>query len=94
MTHTAGATWAKRMIITVSHDRAFLDAVCTDCFHISGTAKKISQTRGNYTLWARHHFRPFSLDFARFPLLFGFGVFIIVQAGKKTHCTLWKIVLQ
>ena len=47
------STWASRIIITVSHDRAFLDAVVTDCMHISGAARRVTQTRGTYTLWAK-----------------------------------------
>lgn len=45
--------WASRIIITVSHDRAFLDAVCTDCMHISGAARRLTQTRGTYSAWAK-----------------------------------------
>ena len=45
-------TWKSRMIVIVSHDRHFMDQVCTDVLHISGAARRLTQTRGNYTLWA------------------------------------------
>eukprot|EP00729_Bicosta_minor_P013745 gene13745-25752_t len=48
-----GQTWDRRVIITVSHDRAFLDAVCTDCLHISGAAKRVTQNKGNFTTWSK-----------------------------------------
>ena len=44
--------WKDRTIVIVSHDRVFLDEVCTDCLHISGVAKRLTQSRGNYSLWA------------------------------------------
>jgi ATP-binding cassette subfamily F protein 3 len=37
----------------VSHDRTFLDAVCTDTLHISGAARRLTQERGNYSAWAK-----------------------------------------
>lgn len=46
-------TWKERMVIIVSHDRAFMDEVCTDCLHISGAAKRLTQCRGNYSKWAK-----------------------------------------
>jgi ATP-binding cassette subfamily F protein 3 len=45
--------WDSRIVITVSHDRAFLDATCTDNLHLSGVAKKLSQERGNYSTWMK-----------------------------------------
>ena len=45
--------WDSRVVITVSHDRAFLDATCTDCLHISGVAKRLTQERGNYSTWMK-----------------------------------------
>ena len=36
----------------VSHDRCFLDDVTTDVLHVSGVARRLTQTRGNYTTWA------------------------------------------
>lgn len=45
-------TWKDRVIVIVSHDRHFMDDVCTDVLHISGAARKLTQSRGNYTLWA------------------------------------------
>lgn len=29
-----------------------LDQVCTDCLHISGVARRLTQTHGNYTQWS------------------------------------------
>lgn len=46
-------TWKERMVVIVSHDRHFMDEVCTDCLHISGAAKRLTQCRGNYTKWAK-----------------------------------------
>ena len=45
-------TWASRIIVTVSHDRFFIDEVCGDVLHISGVARRLTQSRGNYSLWA------------------------------------------
>ena len=45
--------WESRIVITVSHDRAFLDATCTDCLHISGAARRLTQERGNYSTWMK-----------------------------------------
>jgi ATP-binding cassette subfamily F protein 3 len=44
--------WKERIIVVVSHDRAFLDQVCSDVLHISGAARRLTQSHGNYTLWA------------------------------------------
>ena len=46
-------TWKDRMVIIVSHDRHFMDDVCSDCLHISGAARRLTQTRGNYSKWAK-----------------------------------------
>jgi ATP-binding cassette subfamily F protein 3 len=46
-------TWKERIVIIVSHDRHFMDEVCTDCLHISGAAKRLTQCRGNYSKWAK-----------------------------------------
>jgi len=45
--------WKERMVVIVSHDRHFMDEVCTDCLHISGAAKRLTQCRGNYSKWAK-----------------------------------------
>mmetsp|Transcript_21509 Transcript_21509/g.44843 ORF Transcript_21509/g.44843 Transcript_21509/m.44843 type:complete len:720 (+) Transcript_21509:81-2240(+) len=45
--------WKERIVVIVSHDRAFLDEVCTDCLHISGVAKRLTQARGNYAVWSK-----------------------------------------
>ena len=44
-------TWKDRIVVIVSHDRHFMDEVCTDCLHISGAAKRLTQARGNYSTW-------------------------------------------
>jgi ATP-binding cassette subfamily F protein 3 len=46
-------TWKERIVVIVSHDRHFMDEVCTDCLHISGAAKRLTQCRGNYSKWAK-----------------------------------------
>jgi ATP-binding cassette subfamily F protein 3 len=46
-------TWKQRIIVIVSHDRHFLDEVCSDCLHISGASRRLTQSKGNYTLWAK-----------------------------------------
>ena len=45
--------WDTRIVITVSHDRSFLDTTCTDNLHISGAAKRLTQERGNYSTWMK-----------------------------------------
>ena len=45
--------WKDRIVVIVSHDRHFMDEVCTDCLHISGAAKRLTQCRGNYSKWAK-----------------------------------------
>ena len=37
----------------VSHDRVFLDEVSSDTLHVSGAARKLVQSRGNYSTWAK-----------------------------------------
>jgi ATP-binding cassette subfamily F protein 3 len=44
-------TWKQRIIVIVSHDRHFMDEVCSDCLHISGAARRLTQCRGNYSTW-------------------------------------------
>ncbi|EKX47442.1 hypothetical protein GUITHDRAFT_106885 [Guillardia theta CCMP2712] len=40
--------WKSRIVVVVSHDRMFLDAVCTDMLHISGIARRLTHHKGNY----------------------------------------------
>lgn len=47
-----GSTWKDKIIIIVSHDRHFLDDAATDTLHVSGVARRLSQVRGSYSLWA------------------------------------------
>lgn len=44
-------TWKERIVVTVSHDRKFLEDVCGDVLHISGHAKRLTQTHGSYATW-------------------------------------------
>eukprot|EP00315_Gephyrocapsa_oceanica_P024718 CAMPEP_0185468454 /NCGR_PEP_ID=MMETSP1365-20130426/97738_1 /TAXON_ID=38817 /ORGANISM="Gephyrocapsa oceanica, Strain RCC1303" /LENGTH=897 /DNA_ID=CAMNT_0028075193 /DNA_START=42 /DNA_END=2736 /DNA_ORIENTATION=- len=46
-------TWQQRMVVVVSHDRVFLDEVATDTLHVSGAARQLTQSRGNYSGWAK-----------------------------------------
>ncbi len=45
--------WDERVIVIVSHDRYFIDEVCKDVLHISGVAQRLTQSRGNYSLWTK-----------------------------------------
>ncbi|KAJ1455869.1 P-loop containing nucleoside triphosphate hydrolase protein [Pelagophyceae sp. CCMP2097] len=45
------ANWAERIVVIVSHDRCFLEDVCTDVLHISGAARRLTQTHGSYETW-------------------------------------------
>ena len=45
--------WEDRIIVVVSHDRFFLDEVCGDVLHVSGVAKRLTQTHGSYSVWAK-----------------------------------------
>merc|ERR1712194_453309 len=47
------ATWQSRIIVVVSHDRVFIDESCTDLSHISGVARRLTQTKGSYSTWAK-----------------------------------------
>ncbi|KAL3902548.1 MAG: hypothetical protein SGPRY_012022 [Prymnesium sp.] len=46
-------TWQQRTVVVVSHDRVFLDEVCSDTLHVSGAARQLTQSRGNYSSWAK-----------------------------------------
>ena len=46
-------TWEDRIIVVVSHDRFFLDEVCGDVLHVSGVAKRLTQSHGSYSTWAK-----------------------------------------
>jgi len=50
---TTSGIWSSRTIVMVSHDRFFLDQTCTDMLHISGTARRLTQTQCSYCTWAR-----------------------------------------
>jgi len=50
---STSTTYASRIIILVSHDRFFIDETCTDMLHISGVARRLTQSRGDYTSWNR-----------------------------------------
>ncbi len=44
--------WRERTVVVVSHDRVFIDEVCSDVLHISGAARRLTQSHGNYSTWA------------------------------------------
>ena len=46
-------TWKQRIVAVVSHDRCFLDEITTDTLHISGAARQLTQSKGNYTTWTQ-----------------------------------------
>jgi len=46
-------TWLSRFVVVVSHDRVFVDEACTDMLHISGVARKLTQSKGSYSAWAK-----------------------------------------
>jgi len=50
---STSGTWSERIVVLVSHDRFFIDATCTDVLHISGVAKRLTQSKGNYSSWAK-----------------------------------------
>ena len=37
----------------MSHDRFFLDEVCGDVLHVSGAARRLTQSHGSYSTWAK-----------------------------------------
>jgi len=45
-------TWQTRIVVVVSHDRVFVDEACTDMLHISGAARRLTQHKGSYSVWA------------------------------------------
>lgn len=45
-------TWKERIVVVVSHDRYFIDEVCTDMLHISGVSRRLTQSHGSYSTWA------------------------------------------
>jgi len=45
--------WSSRIVVTVSHDRNFLDEVSTHSLHISGAAKRLSSHSMAYSAWAK-----------------------------------------
>ncbi|CAK0799976.1 unnamed protein product, partial [Prorocentrum cordatum] len=46
-------TWQSRIVVVVSHDRVFVDESCTDMMHISGVARRLTQSKGSYSTWAK-----------------------------------------
>lgn len=50
---SAGATWQSRIVVVVSHDKFFIDETCTDMLHISGVARRLTQTQAKYSTWAQ-----------------------------------------
>ena len=50
---TTSPAWSERIVVVVSHDRVFLDAVATDVLHLSAAARRLTQSHGNYATWAK-----------------------------------------
>ena len=48
---TTNPKWRERIVVVVSHDRDFLDAVCTDTWHLSRVGRSIKAARGGYSTW-------------------------------------------
>ena len=61
---TTSAVWSERIIAIVSHDRCFLDEVCSDTLHLSAVSRTLTQSRGSYALWAKRRAEQ-QLAFAR-----------------------------
>lgn len=51
-TLATGSDWKTRIVVVVSHDRTFINEVCTDMLHISGIAKRLTHHKGNYDLFS------------------------------------------
>jgi len=54
--------------VIVSHDRFFIDEVCSDCLHISGVARRLTQSHGNYTMWAQRRKEQQATSYTSSPL--------------------------
>ena len=50
---TTNEAWQQRIIVVVSHDRVFLDEIASDTLHVSGAARRLTQSRGNFSGWAQ-----------------------------------------
>ena len=50
---TTNPVWEDRTIVVVSHDRFFLDEVCGDVLHVSGVARRLTQSHGSYSTWSQ-----------------------------------------
>ena len=50
---TTNPVWEDRILVVVSHDRFFLDEVCGDVLHVSGVARRLTQSHGSYSTWAK-----------------------------------------
>ena len=70
-------TWQDRIIVIVSHDRAFLDECCSDVLHISGAARRLTQSHGNYTAWQADELST-SCTTMPFPMLFASTLFFFL----------------
>ena len=50
---TTSEVWKERIVVVVSHDRVFLDDVTDQTLHVSGIARQLTGSTGNYTTWAK-----------------------------------------
>ncbi len=50
---TTSKVCKRRIVVIISHNRCFLDEICTDCLHVSGSSRRLTQSRGNYSLWSK-----------------------------------------
>ena len=50
---TTNEAWQQRIVVVVSHDRVFLDEIASDTLHVSGAARRLTQSRGNFSGWAQ-----------------------------------------
>ena len=70
--------------MVVSHDRYFIDEVCSDCLHISGVARRLTQHHGIYLYTIYPFIHPSS---SRIPTLYIY-ICMHLHEGNYTH---WSV---